>query len=304
MSGDSQNGERTSDAMLTFTESVNRRRIVGWKKSKIFSAISLGMMVLVILGVGGGTVSNGLMSERSKSLIHKSVTGCNKDIHTSNITEHTMDGIEMDARLKSPFTAMLAGPTGSGKTHLIMNLIEQSQTVSFPPPVEIVYCYEAWQKVFEPYQDRVRFVEGLIDVKTDMVNDGRNRWLIIDDLMEEGRGKENTNALYTKYSHHMNISVFFIVQNLFPKGNRTVSINTQYFFLFKNPRDATSVGHLGRQVYPGKKKFISETFEEATKLPYSYLFMDLKQETDDRLRLIGNFASQNKSMVVYTPSSL
>ena len=51
-----------------------------------------------------------------------------------------------------------------------------------------------------------------------------------------------TNAdvsnLLTKFAHHKNLSVIFIVQNLFPKGKyaRDVSLNAHYIISFKNPR--------------------------------------------------------------------
>ena len=34
--------------------------------------------------------------------------------------------------------------------------------------------------------------------------------------------------------------------------------------------------------------------------PHSFLLLDLHQETDERLRVIGNFASSTTPMVVYT----
>ena len=212
--------------------------------------------------------------------------------------------MELDARLKSPFTAVISGPTGSGKTHLLINLINQAQEVTDSPPVEIIYCYGVWQSIFKKIGDKVRFVEGMIDVKNDVANDGKNRWLIIDDLMQETSGKDDTNSLYTKYSHHMNISVFFIVQNLFVKANRTISLNSHYFFLFKNPRDGTTVRNLANQAFPGKTAYVMEAFKDATFKPYSYLLIDLRQETDDRMRLIASYASTTSPMAVYVDKSV
>jgi type IV secretory pathway VirB4 component len=47
--------------------------------------------------------------------------------------------MEIYARLKSPFTALVSGPTGSGKTVLIAKLIANASDLSSPPPVEIIY---------------------------------------------------------------------------------------------------------------------------------------------------------------------
>ena len=221
------------------------------------------------------------------------------DEGTNVATNSDRDETVVDARLQSPFTALIAGPTGSGKTRMLYDLIENRDTVSNSPPVEIIYCYGAYQKEFENISG-VRFVEGMIDIRKDIKNDGRNRWLIIDDLMEELSGKQDTNGLYTKYSHHQNISVFFVVQNLFLKSLRTISINCHYMWIFKNPRATASVQQLGSQLFPHSKGFLLEAYRDATKKPFSSLFLDMKQNTDERMRVRAGFSS-NTPMITYVP---
>src|SRR5690348_14956905 len=99
--------------------------------------------------------------------------------------------------------------------------------------------------------------------------------------MAEMSGDVRLANLFTKGSHHLNISVLFIVQNVFHKGKemRTVNLNTHYYFLLKNPRDKLQVMALGRQIYPGKVKFFMESYEDATSLPYGYICIDLKPDT-------------------------
>ena len=136
----------------------------------------------------------------------------------------------VDVRLRSPSNVIIASPTGSGKTRLLADLIERSAVVATPAPVEIVYCYGVWQKGYEDVKG-VRFVNGLPDIAKDLSNDGRNRWLIIDDLMKEATERGWADALFTKQGHHLNLTVFLVVQNLFLKSLRTVSLNAHYFFL-------------------------------------------------------------------------
>ena len=64
-----------------------------------------------------------------------------------------------------------------------------------------------------------------------------------------------------------------------------MSLNSNYIVLFKNARDATQVANLARQMYPGKSTFMIEAFKNATSATYGCLLIDLKQETDDKLRL-------------------
>ena len=58
--------------------------------------------------------------------------------------------------------------------------------------------------------------------------------------------------------------------------------------LFKNPRDASQFASLARQMYPNKSAFAVEAYKDATQLPYSYLFVDLRTEQDEDLRLRTN----------------
>ena len=64
-----------------------------------------------------------------------------------------------------------------------------------------------------------------------------------------------------------------------------MSLNSQYLILFKNPRDATQITHLAKQMYPGRTKFMIEAFRDATSKPYTYLAIDLKPETEENMRL-------------------
>jgi len=97
-------------------------------------------------------------------------------------------------------------------------------------------------------------------------------------------------SLFTKGSHHRNVSVVYLAQNLFPKNKfaRTISLNAHYMVLFKNPRYATQFANLARQMYPHKSQFAVEAYKDATREPYSYLLIDLRPEHDDDLRLQTN----------------
>jgi len=158
-----------------------------------------------------------------------------------------------------------------------------------PTPTEIWYCYGEFQPVFRQHP-QVKFHEGLPDVTN---FDGLlNRLLIIDDLMAET--DETIANLFTKGSHHRNVSVLYLTQNLFHKNKhmRTISLNSHYMVLFKNVRDAGQFGILARQMYPGSSKFAEEAYRDATKRPFGYLFVDLKPQQDEDYRLRTNVFSR------------
>ena len=113
---------------------------------------------------------------------------------------------------------------------------------------------------------------------------------------------ESIANLFTKGSHHRNISVVFLVQNMFHKNKhiRTISLNSHYMVLFKNPRDASQFAALARQMYPNQSAFALEAYKDATQQPFSYLFVDLRPEQDDTLRLRANIFP-GETQYVYVP---
>lgn len=190
---------------------------------------------------------------------------------------------------KHPFTSLVAGPTGCGKTYFVIKFLKCIDTMIDLPPHRILWCYGEYQPIFNDVLKQcphVEFVEGFPESLQDMMNPQERTLVIIDDLMSEVSGNKNLASIFTKGSHHRNCSVVLIQQNIFYQGkeSRTVSLNCQYLTIFKSPRDVHQVSVLGRQIYPQSKHFM-EAFNDATKNPFTYLLIDLKPETPDDLRL-------------------
>ena len=166
-----------------------------------------------------------------------------------------------------------------------------------PPPQEIVWCYGEWQEGYSQLKG-VTLMEGL--PKVEEWHGDKRRLVILDDLMSET--DDRVTKLFTKGSHHRNMSIMYIVQNLFGKNKeqRTISLNSHYLVVFKNPRDASQITHLAKQMYPGKLKYLQEAFKDATSKAHGYLLIDLRQETPEHLRLRTNILP-GQYQVVYMP---
>ena len=205
----------------------------------------------------------------------------------------------MDLRLNCPFTMLIVGPTSSGKTIFTKNLLENKTLMLKNAPSRIVWCYSVWQPLYENLSEFIEFYEGLPDIE--LIKQG-NFILVVDDLMTEVSNNEKLSQIFTKYSHHYNISCIYLLQNLFPKGPqaRTISLNAHYIVLMKNNRDRAQIRHLASQVYPGNTKFLIEAFKDATQLPFSYLLLDFKNDISETIRIrTGIFP--NESMFAYHP---
>ncbi len=193
----------------------------------------------------------------------------------------------MELIWQHPFTAIVAGPSGCGKTEFTLKFIDHLHEIMKPDVEKIMWCYSLYQEVFDRYS-QVTFHEGLPDLS---MFDGKQRTLLIlDDLMSESEGDDRVSQIFTKFSHHRNVSVFYLTQNLFYKGKRTrtISLNAHYIVMFKNVRDTTQIANLAKQMYPGNGRFMLEAFKDATMIPYGYLVVDLNPQTDEGLRLKTN----------------
>ena len=122
----------------------------------------------------------------------------------------------MDSRLAQPFICIVSGPTGSGKSVFTLKLIEHVQEIISPPPERILCCYSEYQNIFDNYPG-VEFHDGLPKVSS---VDGKKRTLLVmDDLMTST--DDRVVDIFTKISHHRNLSVVFLTQNLFYKNKQT-----------------------------------------------------------------------------------
>ncbi|RWS27209.1 hypothetical protein B4U80_07677 [Leptotrombidium deliense] len=141
----------------------------------------------------------------------------------------------------------------------------------------------------------IQFCKGITENILDTFDATKKRLLVFDDLMDEAIKSKEVSDLFTKGSHHKNLSVILILQNYFCKGSfsRNIALNTQYIVLFKNPRDKMIVKYLASQLIPQNIKFLFDAFNDATKNPFSYLLLDLKPHTDERVRYLSNVLTEN-----------
>ena len=132
--------------------------------------------------------------------------------------------------------------------------------MSDTPFDRIILYYGEWQAGYRELGKNVEFREGLPQ-SFDYAGDSRAKLIIIDDLMAEASTGGNViSNLFTKGSHHNNLSVIFITQNIFHQGKsqRDISLNAHYIVVFRNLRDRAQIRHLSRQVCPENPLFLQE----------------------------------------------
>lgn len=201
-----------------------------------------------------------------------------------------------------PSNILISGPTGCGKTQFVSQIIRNHYIDPFPN--HILYLYSEWQQEYDKLTDSVPeiiFQRGFPDKLMENLNPKNRNLLILDDQMSKIGDTKELADLFTKGSHHRNLTIIYIVQNLFDKSKsmRTASLNSQYLVIFKSPRDKTVIQHLANQMFPKKTKFLVDAFQDATEKPYGYLLVDLRQETPEDMRIRSNIFSNQQ--MVYVP---
>lgn len=213
-------------------------------------------------------------------------------------------------KLQSPAGFFLAGPTSCGKSHFLAKLISCKNDMFVTPPVRVYYAYKEWQpELFGQLQARegVRFVQGLPsedDIKQWSEEAGKGHIaLILDDLQHEVCKSQQMAVAFGVLSHHCNVSLFLVSQNLFPQSrySRDLVLNCHYLVIFQSKRDRLQVANLGKQLFPGRSRYFLSAYEDCVSMKnYNYLFVDLHPCTSKELMLRTSIFP-DETTLVYLP---
>lgn len=208
--------------------------------------------------------------------------------------------MDFDTRFLHPFSMIVAGASGTGKTRYVKDLLSRVH----PAFRSVTWCYSEWQPEyadgFPPYVD---FVRGLpADLLDTVLEKPAPRCVVFDDLMTQCATSSVVSELFVQKRHHADLSVVLVLQNLYVQGKemRNVHLNTQYVTLFSSPRDKSQLYHFARQVEPARSKFVLDAYRDATSKPHGHLLVDLKPHTPEELRYRSNSLSSDEQ-TVYRP---
>ncbi len=98
--------------------------------------------------------------------------------------------------------------------------------------------------------------------------------------MSETKNSLLCEHLFSKGSHHQNLSVCHLSQNLFNQGKcaRNISLNTHYQLLLRSPRDVRQISTLASQT--GMGTLLTLAYKDAISRPHGYLLVDLSPRHD------------------------
>lgn len=203
------------------------------------------------------------------------------------------------------------GSSGSGKTHLLYEILKASNELFTEKPKHVLFYYSVWQPKYNQIQSishlSVYFVEGLPSSEQEIidfsVNIAKKQHFItvFDDLMSAVSESSFLEKFFTVITHHYKISCIYLAQNIFFQGknSRTISLQLHYFILMRSLRDVFQIQVLGKQVFPGKVKKFMDIYFDSTEKSYSYLLLDVNPHTANNLRLRTNILP-NEQTIIYS----
>ena len=183
-----------------------------------------------------------------------------------------------------PCRVQISGPSGSGKTNWLLNvLLDKDQ-----PYDEIIVFYTLSQPKYKLLKKQskvpVSFYEGMpeneagdkIMAHLEANNKAQKQTcLVFDDLQAQLTTSKWASALATGGVHHLNLSVYTLLQQVFV--NRTQRLQTDWLVLFAFESDKTAVMSLARQLMPQNPNLIMGMYAQATEArPHGWFGIDLK----------------------------
>ena len=129
----------------------------------------------------------------------------------------------------------------------------------------------------------IEFKKGWHDDIYDSLTPEQHNILVLDDQMGVASSSKSVSDLFTKRQHHRNLTVIYVVQNMYNQGKsqRTISLNSHYSVVFRNSRDASQFRKMAYKICPCNGHWLVDAFTDATSKPYGYLVLDHNPSTPE-----------------------
>lgn len=188
-----------------------------------------------------------------------------KKLYTKHFSKNPQDE-SFNIQFKKNFKLIMSGASGCGKSFLLKKILENASEMMEFVPKSIIYFYQMHQELYDRMSESVEipmeFIQGMPEEETieDILKYSAKPCLIVFDDFNQVLNKIMAN-LFQVGSHHGNLCLALLIQNLFTKSPfmRDISlrfvathlkltfykITIYYIFsasdiiLMKSPRDQT-----------------------------------------------------------------
>lgn len=177
-------------------------------------------------------------------------------------------------RLLHPFRMSIVGPTMSGKSQLIKEVLKYRQQLFTTHYDVIYYCLpetifsssRAYLEELKKICPEIKIIEGLPSLSL-LRSSELPKLFVLDDLMKEIFSNPNIEELFTQASHHYSNSIIYTSQNYFnSKRDQTIVRNLSYKIIFCKNVDLRYMRDLSSQ-FSTNPKFLNGCFALLSQQP-------------------------------------
>lgn len=202
--------------------------------------------------------------------------------------------METNKTLTTPFSMLVAASTKSGKTELVKDLIVNHYQVFDRPVEEVVWLHHKNAKdedlcsyLRQHLNVPIRFIEGfpaqdIAEQRLFQTDKSSLKCLVLDDIVASALKSPTFIDLFTIISHHQNVVVIAILQNLHSdtSGHRQIMNNiirnVSYVVLFPDRRQTAACKQIARTYFNGDEHLLMRPFKYLieNKEKYQYMVID------------------------------
>ena len=191
-----------------------------------------------------------------------------------------------------PCQILVAGATMSGKTTLLKRILAQ-RDVMFEPAPNKIYWFYTMESSVSGLADAIRNVHLRRGVPTEdavknITKDGLPNMIVLDDMqsvVDDRRQMKVLSDILTKISHHGNLSIVFVVQNLYGSSANMRAVRSQCaetIIMCNGTSAMHNASEIGKHVLPnGGAAFMKDCLVKAKALSsHGHLLVSTGADTD------------------------
>lgn len=196
-------------------------------------------------------------------------------------------------KIVCPSRMLVCGPSLSGKSTFLKNLVVYRKEVYDVSFQRIIYCSpNAFNGAQDEYIQTLKTTFPDLEVLSELPvveelnirSDETHKLLLIDDFMISFNRSNSAFKLLTIQSHHMNISIVVTSHNLFAasKFQKTLTRNYSEIVLLYNRSDKLSLRTLGVQMFPDNHRALMKAMTWVEKHLHNqlkYILLDVSPIT-------------------------
>ena len=210
---------------------------------------------------------------------------------------------DKDFKLPLCLRGLLIGPSQSGKTTYMIELLKTKDQIFQQKYDVILYCSpnngflldetedvkkvisEAAKPIDTIFLNEIPNIDKLLEFHKDKQGKSRNVLLLVDDFNNKAFDSPTLNAVFFHLSSHARISALVSCQDPFTSGKyrRSIFKNLNYLVLWDFITDGQTVDFVSRSIYPGKKNFLSKCLKKAKLLGGNRAYIVINAEIDNKI---------------------